>query len=292
MQQGTLQKTAEQNIAQIKPVLSKELPSRVELQAEYDRAIQTLIQMTDGDAIITLVNMAKDNGIDVSKDAGKFSVPVASYGSMSVGQDNYRFIAFSGIHIQGAIDDVMDLLNDIQSGAYIETMVLKRVTVSETSIQYGGEEGGRRAEFREIIQALDVMTEDNGLLSILNPISYGAGLATNFMGDNPETTSIMEGFPDNITTAIEKGYTGNTTIKNGYILFGHDKVLPDDPTQYQSVNYYSDYNTNYYYTCESNGLVRQWSDSDVSIAKEYTETAGSTMELKASIDINIYIASE
>ena len=58
LQQNGLQEDTTMKIEQIKPVLSKPLPSREELQAEYDRVVETLAPITDDEAIMILVTIA------------------------------------------------------------------------------------------------------------------------------------------------------------------------------------------------------------------------------------------
>lgn len=294
LQQGSLQEDTEQKIAQIKPILSKELPSRAELQQEYDDLMNSIKAATDGNVIVELVNLAEVNGIDVNEESGYFKIPIAGYSSIRIGSKTYGVINFRGIKVQGGVDDVLNFISDIQSGIIGENITIKltSVSVSEMQVAYTGEEGIRRAEFRSVIQAVNAMMLDNNLESIPNPVNYSGGLATNYMGDDPETVGIIEGFPDNVTSGFEKGYTGNLTIRSGYVLYGHDKVDPDYPTQYSSKYYYGSYETIYYYTCDRNGLVRQWSASDINSATEYTETEVSRAELALTINVEIIYRSE
>ena len=101
------------------------------------------------------------------------------------------------------------------------------------------------------------------------------------------TEGIAEGFPDITTTPAERGYSGNLTPRNGYVLYGHDKVTAD-ATGYETVNYYKSPATEYFYTCEANGTVRQWSDAEVAAATEYVDNVESVSETRAVISVNMY----
>jgi hypothetical protein len=287
-QQGINQKEAERQINQIRPVLAKPASSQKELQAEYDEITQALTPISDVDLIKMLVTIASESGIDIDEDAGKFKVPPATYGAESVGGNTYRVMSFKNIDVQGAHSDVMDFLSAVQSGSYLKTMVLKKVNISAIDIQFTGEEGARRAEFADVMAATEEMMVSNGISVIPKPISYTQGAATNFMGDNPDTPDIVEGFPDITTTALEKGYTGSATPRNGYVLYNHDLISTDNTSQYETVSYYRDLKTDYYYTCESNGVVRQWNGSNVKTATEYYGDVMSVIETRAIVDISIY----
>jgi len=287
-QQGIREKDAQRQIDQIRPVLAKPAPSDAALNAEYEAIIQALTPISDGEAIRLLVNMASEYGINIKEDAGKFRVPAAKYGTEKVGQETYDVMYFQGVFIQGAHSDVMDFLSAIQNGTYLKTMVLRTVSISALDVNFSGEEGERRAEFGKVIEAVTEMMIENGLSEIPEPLSFTEGIATNWMGDNLDTPDIVEGFPDIATTAAEKGYTGNATPRNGYVLYNHALISTENTSQYSIVNYYQAYQTDYYYTCESNGLVRQWSSSDVTIATEFYGDAMSVVETKAVVDIVIF----
>ncbi len=287
-QQGINQKEAERQIDQIRPVLAKPAPSGAELKAQYDEIIEALAPISDSEAIALLVDMASKYGINIKEEVGKFRVPAASYGTERVGQETYNVMSFPGVFVQGAHSDVMDFLSAIQSGAYLKNMVLKKVSISAIDIRFSGEEGVRRAEFGSVKEAIQAMMIENGLSGIPKPISFTEGFATNYVGDNPDTPDIVEGFPDITTTAGEKGYTGNSTPRNGYVLYNHALISSENTSQYTTVNYYKANETSYYYTCESDGLVRQWSGPDVTTAIEYYGDETSVVETKAVADIVIY----
>ena len=287
-QQNSKQKELDRQILQLDTVLARPLGSAEEVQQKYDEVNRLLAPMSDSDAIAMLVSIAEQSGIDISDESGKLRIPSAAFSQEKIGGNTYQLMCFRNVYVQGSYDNVMAFISNLDSGATKETMVLKRVSTSKVEFTFTGVEGDRRAEFRNVASAVLDMMNDNGLLKIPNPMSSADGTATNLMGDNPDTPGMVEGFPDIITTAAEKGYSSNATPRGGYVLYMHDKISMDDTTRYQTVNYFSTFTTKYYYTCEADGTVRQWDGPNVSRAKEYVGSEKSTMETKILVDIDIY----
>jgi hypothetical protein len=264
------------------------LPSHAELQTQYDEIKKILVPLEDSEAIKILVTIADDSGIDIREDAGKFQVPAAAYKSEKIGQDTYQVMEFAKVLVQGTYDDVMHFIYSVQSGTYLQTMVLGRISINEVDVAFTGDEAERRLEFSQVANAVKAMMLDNNLALIPNPMNFAGGTATNLMGDDPETEGIEEGFPDITTTALERGYTSNETLRNGYVLYEHVKINSENTTDYTVVSYFDRLGTEYYYTCEADGTVRQWSGSDPIEATEYLGREPSVIETRAIIDIKIY----
>jgi hypothetical protein len=203
-----------------------------------------------------------------------------------VGEGNYQVLHLN-IRVQGEPESVMAFISDLDSGETMETLVLKKVQMSQTKIRYQGEEAERREEFREVLAAVKAMMADNGLSEIPNPINYEGGTATNYMGDDPDTET-REGFPDITTSLAEKGYTGTDTPQEGYVLYQHDKILSDNTTQFQTVSYISTLTTKYYYTCEADGTVRQFDGPDIATAREYLGSEEFRIESIAILEVDFY----
>ncbi len=111
-----------------------------------------------------------------------------------------------------------------------------------------GEQEARRTEFHNVSSAIIAMMVDNGLSEIPAPIILPANATTD-----------MAAFPDSTSAATTvKGYTGLGTPKAGYILYTHDKI-GIDTTTFTTVNYVNMSKVKYYYTCEGDGTVHQWS---------------------------------
>lgn len=289
LQQNSKQKGLTQQITQLSAVLGRPLASSEELQQKYDDITINLTSMTDSEAIAMLVSIAEQSGIDISNESGKLRIPSATFRQETIGGNTYRLMCFRNVTVQGSYDNIMAFISDLDSGATKETMVLKKIAVNKVEFTFTGVEGDRRAEFRSVASAVLYMMMDNGLFeNIPHPMSSADGVATNFMGDNPDTPGIVEGFPDITTTAAEKFYSGNATPRGGYVLYNHDKISMADTTQYQTVNYFSTLTTQYYYTCEADGTIRQWDGPNVSRAMEYVSSEKTTVETKIIVDIDIY----
>ncbi|MFQ6121809.1 MAG: hypothetical protein ACE5LA_01945 [Dehalococcoidales bacterium] len=288
-QQGTKQKDLEEQINKLRIVVAKPLPSPEKLRAEYDEVNRSLSPMSVPEAIAILVGIAERSGIDVAPGSGKFSVPPPGDPKMQkVGEGNYQILPFRSVKVQGDPDSVTAFLSDLDSGKTMKTLILKKVDVSWTQIRYVGEEAARREEFREVLAAVTAMMVDNALDEIPNPISYASGNATNYMGDDPNTVGTLEGFPDTTTTATQKGYTGAGTPKDGYLLYEHDKIVTDNATQFETVSYIDELTTQYYYTCETDGTVRQFDGPDIATATEYLGSEESRTETIVILDVDLY----
>ncbi len=287
-QQEAQQEKFTGQIAKLNVILAKPLPSVEALQAESEAVNLALAPMTNVAAIEMLVGIAKEHGIDVDGASGKFSVPTAGVGRTNVGGGAYQVLSFNGIRVQGDDDDVTAFISDLDAGKTLKTMVLKRLSTSQVEVVFIGEEGARRAEFRSVVSAVLAMMEDNGLTEIPNPMSFARGVAANFTGDNPATNATVEGFPDITTTAAEKGYSGNATIRAGYVLYQHDKISTDNTTQFTTVSYIGKLTTKYCYTAEADGTVRQFDKANVSAATEYETREASKSETVVSVDVDIY----
>lgn len=212
----------------------------------------------------------------------------ASYSQSKVGGSTFQVMSFSNIQVQGDYDKIINFVSDLDSGKTLPTMVLKKVAVNKVEFIFTGAEGERRAEFRAVAAAVKAMMTDNNLSEIPSSMKVSRSVATNLTGDNPDTIGVLEGFPD-ITTKIEdKGYTGNVTPKDGYLLYGHDKITTGNTTQYTTVNYFATPTTIYFYTCEPDGTVRQWNSPNLATAGEYTSSEKSKMDTKISVDVDIY----
>ena len=288
-QQGAKQRDLEEKIVNLTAVVSRPVSSDEELQAAYDNVTSNLAPLTDSAAIAMLVSIAEQSGIDINSD--KFRVPSATHSTAKVGGGTYQLISFRNIQVQGDYDDVMAFISDLDSGTTLNNMVLKKAAISQQIVPLSAEEIARRSEFSNVASAVEDMMLDNALWELPNPMSFANGVATNLMGDDPNTEGMVEGFPDITTTAAEKDYTGTGTPRDGYVLYQHDKIFTGSPSQYETVSYFTTLTTKYYYTCEADGTVRQWDGPNVATAEEYLSRGESKTktELTANMDIYIYI---
>lgn len=279
LQQGPKQEDLEEQIHKTMLIVSKPLPSMEKLQAKYDEVNLALAPLAVPDALEMIVGIARESGIDVDPANGKFHIPPPSAPKETkMGEGTYRILSLQHIRVQGDYDSVMSFVSDLDSGKTMQTMVLRRVELSQIEIKFPEEEAARRAEFREVAAAVIDMMASNGLTEIPNPINYDGGAATND----------MMAFTDNTTTAAEKGYTGMGTPKDGYLLYQHDQISADNTTEFETVSYITMQNTQYYYTCEADGTVRQFDGPDVATATEYLGSEEVKIRTVATLDVDLY----
>ncbi len=289
VQQGTKQKEFEEQIAKLSVIVSKPMPSAEKLQEEYEEVNHALAPLTVPAALDIIVSIAEKSGINVDPDAGKFNIPPPGEPTQKMmGEGNYQVLSLNNIKVQGEYDSVMAFISDLDSGKTLATMVLTKANLSQIEVPYTGEEADRRAEYRVVSAAVTAMMADNNITEIPEPNRYIRGIATNYMGDDPDTTDIIEGFPDITTTAAEKGYTGTDTPRDGYVLYLHDKINPDDTTIFAPAGYFAVLQTEYYYTCETNGAVTQFDGPDVLTATRYFSSEETETETVATISADIY----
>jgi hypothetical protein len=288
VQQGVKQKDLNKQITQLNLIVSKPLSSISELKETYNQILENLKPIDNKQAIELLVSVAERNGIEISEEARKFLVPASVTQSEKVGINNYRVLVFSNILVQGNYENVLAFITDLETNPDLKNVIVTGIVSSEENVVATGDEAQRREEFRDVKQAVLEMMEDNQLSYIYHPVNVAGKRATNYMGDNPNTESVQEGFPDAITSLKQKGYTGNATPKTGYLLYRHDRISTDNTSSYTTVNYFGTLTTRYYYTCESNGEVRQWDRADITAATEYTSSDPSMQELKLVLSLKIY----
>ena len=285
LQQGPKQKDLEDKINKTMAVVSKPLPSMEQLQAKYDAVNEALEPMETPEALEVIVDIARDNGIDVEPEGGKFYInPPSAPKKTKMAQRTYSVLSFSNIRAQDDFDTVMNFIANFDAGSTpeTETMIVRKVDLSWVQISFEEEEVMRRAEFRAVIQAVADMMKDNNLAEIPSPINFEDGVAVN------ELTA----FPDAITTAEEKGYTGTGTPSDGYILYEHARVTADNTSDYQVMSYIDKPVTEYYYTCEADGTVRQFDGPGLETATEYYGSEEIVFETVAKLAVDLYTMLE
>jgi hypothetical protein len=279
MQQGPQQKDLEERIMKTMVVVNKPLPSIEELQDKYDKVNKALEPKETPKALAKIVDIARESGIDVSPESGKFHIsPPGRPSAKKMGERTYQVLSFGDVRAQADFDTIMDFLSDIDSGATLETMILRRVEFKWVQMQLEAEEVARRAEFSAVIQAVSSMMKDNSLDEIPNPTYFEDGIALND----------MTAFPDAVTKAGEKGYTGGGVPRDGYLLYEHDRVTADNTSDYQGISYIGNPVTEYYYTCEADGTVRQFDGPEVEAAEEFFGSEEAVYEIAARLVIDLY----
>jgi len=125
-----------------------------------------------------------------------------------------------------------------------------------------GEEEVRETEFATIQSSVHAMMDDNEISSIPNAVAYvtpgGAVVnAVNDMTAFPDPTSDWDLVGGKLTDPT--GDTPYTLLDEpGYLLQDHDKNAGDTGL----VDYVVISTSEYYYTCETDGTVRQWETAD------------------------------
>ena len=146
------------------------------------------------------------------------------------------------------------------------------IVPNETRFFGAGREEARKTEWHNVELALATLMTDNGLSHIPNPKSYSIGIAYNDMTKFPDTYSDdtdgddEDTLPDKATDANGNSYS-YPGDRAGYELCGFDMTA--DGSAAPTVNYLRTATTKYYYTCEMDGTVRQWSDAAMS--REYID---------------------
>lgn len=260
-------------------VVNKPLPSMEDLQAKYDDVNEALAPIEIPEALAAIVEIAEKSGIDVSPESRKFQInPPGRSGQKKIGEGTYQVLAFNNIKAQGDFDAVMNFVSDLDNGATLKTMILKNADFKWVQLNLDEKEKARRAEFRAVIQAVAEMMSENNLEAIPRPVASGEDLAVNDMA----------AFPDVATTIQSKGYTGTGTPRGGYLLYEHDRIIADNTTEYETVSYIDVPFTEYYYTCEADGSVRQFDGPDLETATEYLGSEEAVFETVATVSVDLY----
>jgi hypothetical protein len=279
IQQGPKQKDLEGQIMKTMVVVNRQLPPMEELQAKYDAVNEALAPIEIPEALAAIVDIAEKSGIDVSPEGNKFHInPPGKAGKKKMGEGTYQVFTFNNIKAQGDFDAVMNFISDLDKGATLKTMILKKTDFKWIQINLAEEEVARRAEFRAVIQAVAEMMSENNLDVIPHPVASGEDAAVNDMAV----------FPDVATTVKSKGYTGAGEPRDGYLLYEHNRIIADNTTEYETVSYIDMPFTKYYYTCEGDGSVRQFDGPDLETATEYLGSEEVVFETVAMVSVDLY----
>jgi len=138
-----------------------------------------------------------------------------------------------------------------------------------------GEEEERTVEYNTVRLGVTALMVENGLAQIPHPSNpYSTtGTAQNEMDKFPDTTSEWTGTPGGKLTDPD-GVDYEAGDKPGYLLYGHD-LTATGHDQAVLVNTVSTNPLKYYYTCETDGTIRQFNSADLNVAtnpdiEEYT----------------------
>jgi len=135
LQQGTKQGDLQEKINQLSTVLSRQLASAEELEADYERVTNALAPMEEKALLDTLVSIAEDSGIAVDKESGQFNIPAPGKPvERKLGEGSYQVLSFNNIRVEGARESVMAFISNLDSGETLPTLVLKRVNISHITV--------------------------------------------------------------------------------------------------------------------------------------------------------------
>jgi len=126
-----------------------------------------------------------------------------------------------------------------------------------------GEEEARETEYTTIQTSVHAMMVDNTISSIPDPaFAFADGAATNSMTAFPDSTSsatVPVAVPGKVTDPGGTNYDYAGGDVAGYLLQNHDKTGGDGAGPY--VDYVGMGTSAYYYTCETDGSIRQFADA-------------------------------
>ena len=145
-----------------------------------------------------------------------------------------------------------------------------------------GEEESRRVEYNTVRLGVTALMVENDLTDIPDPSHlFADNVATNDMDEFPDTTATLAdkgADADFVAAAILAGDITAEVL--GYLLYGNQIVIDvDRDTDYDAgvdsigpVNTVSTNPLEYYYTCETDGTIRQFNMADLTSADkvEYT----------------------
>ncbi len=140
-QEGIKQRGLEQEIAKWSVIVSNPLPGGEKLREDYETANLTLIPLTRSEVIAILVDIARESGIDVDSEESKFSIPPAPDKTVTqkVGGSSYQALPFTNISVRGDYDEVMAFISALESGRTLKTLVVKKISISQITIEGEGE---------------------------------------------------------------------------------------------------------------------------------------------------------
>ena len=289
-QQAPQQKKLNEQIIQQSIVAAKPLPVADKLQAEANEVKIALAPLTDYAVLEKLVTIARESGINVERAAGKFTVPAASkVTDVTVGSGKYQVLPVKNIKVQGSYEDVMRFVADLDVGRTLPTMVLRRAAISKIELPLASQDPSRAQELLDVQAAVGALMEANGLETLPYPRDFAGEVAFNDMTVFPDAASDWIG--DRAGKLVDSlGLSYMDGDKPGYLLIGNDIIA--DGQQTNLADYFKIKKTKFFYTCEANGLVRQFNASILLGAMEYHFNLTPTFETQATVDVDVYYKVE
>ncbi|MFC2067291.1 hypothetical protein ACFLUO_09670 [Chloroflexota bacterium] len=133
-QQGMEQEGLDEEVKQLTRWVANPLPPDEDLQAEYDEATRAMAPMAVLDIIAMIVDIARERGIDVSPDGGKFTIPSPSSPvPKKVGAGEYQVLVISNIEVEGEYSRVIGFISDLGSDKELKNLVLENLAITYTA---------------------------------------------------------------------------------------------------------------------------------------------------------------
>ncbi|GAG59782.1 unnamed protein product [marine sediment metagenome] len=136
-----------------------------------------------------------------------------------------------------------------------------------------GEEEARETDYATVQASVHSMMVDNGISSITPAFAYATtGTATDTMSGFPDTTATLATKGANAQFVLDAIAANDITAEVlGYRLYGNQIVIDVDgdgtydagDDEIKAVNYVAASTSEYYYTCETDGTIRQFNMADL-----------------------------
>ena len=146
-----------------------------------------------------------------------------------------------------------------------------------------GEEEARETEYTTIQTSIHAMMVDNGISSLPGAVIWTDSTtgAVNNMSAYPDTTATLATKGADAQFVLDAIAAGDISAEVlGYLLYGSQIVIDADgdgtydagDDEIKAIKYVGMATSTYYYTCETDGTIRQWDTTDCSTATgvEYT----------------------
>ena len=277
LQQDAKQADLQDQIDRTTLIIDKPMSDSSELEAGYDKIQELLVPLTRDEAIALLVEIAEGHGIDADQEAGKLVIPPASITIRPSNTGGYQVMSFGEIRVLGSHANIMALINDLDAGATKETIVLTSVDIRSPDGAVGD---GAGDEYGRVRAAVEKMMEENLLSEIPNPADFAGGIAFSNMTAFPDPDSEWQGLPGGKYFDAQGGAYSNGDMP-GYVLYNHDNQ--GNGSAASLITYIDTSQTEWFYTCEADGTVRQFLNADLS-----GEVAVDQFEVSATLSVGIY----
>ena len=107
----------------------------IDMPAVYHEVNLALSPLEVPAAIVILVGIAEESGINVDPASGKFNVPApGGTAKQTGGGGTYQVLPFRNIKVQGNYENVIAFISNLDSGKTLKTAILARVSISQIEV--------------------------------------------------------------------------------------------------------------------------------------------------------------